>query len=202
MEWLTFGPWLQRCRCAFRGELAGCRRGLVLGDGDGRFTACLLSANAVVVLDAVDSSPAMLKALLHRAGPHSTRVAAHACDAREFHPAGRCYDLIATHFFLDCLTTDEVSELARTLRRAADYDAIWLVSEFAVPETKFGRIVARPVVCGLYWAFGRLTGLRVRKLPDHARAMREAGFALASRRTWLGGLLVSELWRACCPLRP
>jgi SAM-dependent methyltransferase len=202
MEMLTFGPWLQRCRCAFLNEIAGCQRGLVLGDGDGRFTARLLSANAEIVLDAVDLSPAMLNAMVRRAGPHSERVAAHACDAREFQPAGRRFDLIATHFFLDCLTTEEVSALAGTLRHAVEDDAIWLISDFAIPETRFGRFVARLIVSGLYWAFGWLTGLRVRKLPDHASAMRQAGFALESRRTWLGGLLVSELWWACRPLRP
>ena len=45
MELVTFGPWLQRCRCAFLGELAGCRRAAVLGDGDGRFSAQLLRVN-------------------------------------------------------------------------------------------------------------------------------------------------------------
>lgn len=201
MEWLTFGPWLQRCRCAFLDELSDCRRGMVLGDGDGRFTARLLNANAEIVFDAVDLSPAMLNALMRRAGRHSKRVHAQVCDAREFHPARRRFDLIATHFFLDCLTTEEVSALAGTLRRAVQDSAIWLISDFAIPKTRFGRFVARPIVLGLYWAFGLLTGLRVRNLPDHASAMRQAGFALASRRTWLGGLLVSELWRACRPSR-
>ncbi|MGH9599640.1 MAG: class I SAM-dependent methyltransferase, partial [Terracidiphilus sp.] len=58
MELATFGPWLSWCRSAYLGELSGCRRALVLGDGDGRFTAQLLCANPQVEVDAVDASKA------------------------------------------------------------------------------------------------------------------------------------------------
>jgi hypothetical protein len=40
-----------------------------------------------------------------------------------------------------------------------------------------------------------LTGLRTRRLPDHGRVMREAGWSLEDRRTLLEGLLISERWR-------
>ena len=48
----------------------------------------------------------------------------------------------------------------------------------------------------LYRAFGLLTGLAVRALPDYDAALCTAGFKLAKKRSWLGGLLVSELWSA------
>jgi SAM-dependent methyltransferase len=196
MELLTFGPWLQRCRCAFLPRLTGCRSGVVLGDGDGRFAARLLNANPDLVLDAVDLSPAMLNALTRRAGLHAARVKACVADARLWRPSRRQYDLIGTHFFLDCLTTDEVRRLAKTVRCALDESALWVVSEFAIPRSRFGHLVARPLVATLYRAFGLLTGLRIRSLPDHATALKEEGFALESRSTFLGGLLVSELWKA------
>jgi hypothetical protein len=41
-----------------------------------------------------------------------------------------------------------------------------------------------------------LTGLRVRQLPEHRAALEKAGFVLRERRTWLGGLLVAEMWTA------
>jgi SAM-dependent methyltransferase len=206
MERASFGPWLGRCRCAFLDDLAACRRALVLGDGDGRFTARLLEANAVVQIDAIDASPAMLRALLRRAGPHAGRVHAEVADARLWQPetaqseAGRGqnppYDLVVTHFFLDCLTTAEAHSLAAALRPALAPSARWVVSEFAVPEGWFGLLVARPVVWGLYCAFGWLTGLKVRRLPDHAGALGACGFTLEMRRSWLWGLLISEVWRA------
>lgn len=196
MELLTFGPWLQRCRCAFLGDLAGCQRAAVLGDGDGRFTAQLLRANPTIEIDAVDASTAMLRALLHRAGTSAIRVHLHCCDARMWQPASPPYDLVATHFFLDCLSAEEVRALAAELRAALCPSGLWVVSEFAIPEGNYGRWVARPLVWLLYRAFGLLTGLAIRDLPDHARALSAAGFALRHRRSFLCGLLVAELWFA------
>ena len=199
MEAASFGPWLGRCRCAFLEEMNTARRALVLGDGDGRFTARLLKENPSVQVDAVDISPAMLDALLRGAGVHRHRVHAQVADARRWSPTrdGRLgYDLVATHFFLDCLTTPEVEALAHTVRVLASEDAMWVVSEFAIPAGWFGRWVAAPLIGFLYRAFGFMTGLQVRKLPDHASALKRAGFRLCRRKTWLGGLLVSECWSA------
>lgn len=193
MEWLSFGPFLWWCRCAFLGEMKGCRRALVFGDGDGRFTARLLRENAGVKVEAIDASPAMLDALLRRAGCHAVRVRTASMDAREWQPATAC-DLIVTHFFLDCLSSGEVQSLVARVRTAAEPGALWIVSEFATPESPFGRWIARPIVSGLYRAFGILTGLRQRRLPDHRAGLRAAGFTLLREKRWLAGLLVSEVW--------
>lgn len=196
MEWLSFGPWLHRCRRAFLAEMSGAQRALVIGDGDGRFTAALLRANAGVQVEAVDASAAMLRVLQRRAGPDAARVRACLADARRWMPEPRGYDLVATHFFLDCLTTDEVRALAERIRPALAADAAWVVSEFAVPRGFYGRLIARPLIAFLYFAFRVLTGLRVRRLPEHCAALQRAGFVLRERRTWLGGLLAAEMWTA------
>ena len=73
MEFFTFGPFLAMTRGTFVGRLADRRRALVLGDGDGRFTARLLRANTAVTVDAVDGSEAMLSALMRRAGADADR---------------------------------------------------------------------------------------------------------------------------------
>ena len=194
MEAFTFGPWLTRCRVAFLHEMRHCRRALVLGDGDGRFTARLLRTNQEVEVDAVDASTAMLRALIRRAGPHADRVHAHCADVRLWQPANPPYDLVVTHFFLDCLTNDEVLALAKKLHGALSPSALWVISEFVIPREGFGRLVARPVVSGLYVGFRWLTGLVVRELPDHPAVLQRSGFALQSRRTMLAGLLAGEIW--------
>jgi hypothetical protein len=196
MEWLSFGPFLWQCRCFFLSRLRRHRRALVMGDGDGRFAARLLRENCDIRIDAVDGSVAMLRELARRASVHGSRLHAHAADAREFVPPRRDYDLVVTHFFLDCLTGDEIGCVARRLRKHACADAMWIVSEFAVPAGWYGRFVVRPVIALLYCAFGLLTGLKVRRLPDHHSGLRAAGWQLAEKRTWLGGMLVSELWHA------
>ena len=196
LEWFTFGPFLSRCRGEFLPAMKSQSAALVIGDGDGRFTARLLKQNSRIVVDALDASDAMLQELTRRAAPHAGRVRTLNLDARDFNPPSRHYDLIATHFFLDCLTTQEVARLAFRLRESVTEGALWVVSDFAVPKTRYGRLVARFLITALYRAFGTLTGLRVRQLPDHATELPKCGFRLLQRRERLGGLLVSELWQA------
>ena len=194
MEWLTFGPFLQRCRTTFLSNLQQRRRGLVLGDGDGRFTSRLLRTNAHIVVDAVDASEAMLSQLARCASPNSSRVHTHFADARTFQPPHE-YDLIATHFFLDCLTTSEIKLLASRLRRHAAPDVLWVVSEFAIPANFYGRSIARPLISALYLAFRLLTRLRIRELPNHHVALAQTGWSLVHQQKRLAGLLISELWQ-------
>lgn len=194
MELFTFGSYLARCRSTFLSDCASCRQALVLGDGDGRFTAQLLRANPAIEIDAVDASPAMLAALLRRAASHRARVAVFCADIRGWQPPNPPYDLVVTHFLLDCLTTEDVQSLAVTLRGKLTDRALWIVSEFAVADGWFGRLIAAPVVAILYRVFGVLTGLSIRTLPAHAAALSQAGFTLARRQKRLGGLLISELW--------
>jgi SAM-dependent methyltransferase len=196
MELFSFGPWLMLCRCAFLNECLNSCRALALGDGDGRFTARLLRENPAIRIDAVDASPAMLSALSRRAGPHNARLRTHQADVRSLQLANPAYDLIITHFFLDCLDSEEVQALAACLGGVASPGSLWIVSEFAIPSDWFGMLVARPIVWALYRVFGWLTGLQVRSLPDHHLALRQAGFTLEKHRCWLKGLLISEVWSA------
>jgi SAM-dependent methyltransferase len=196
MEWCSFGPFLWNCRCAFLDRLRLHRRAFVLGDGDGRFAARLLQENSSIALDAVDASSAMLAELEDRAVANRARLRKHVADARSFLPLRRDYDLVITHFFLDCLTTEDVIRLAARLRKHVAEDATWIISEFAVPPGWYGRAIARPLIAALYWAFGWLTGLEIRRLPSYRSALLRAGWSLQQERKWLGGLLVSELWQA------
>ncbi len=199
MEWLTFGPFLWRCRCAFLDRLGHYGRALVLGDGDGRFTARLLAHNPAVLVDAVDASPAMLSELARRSGPHRGRVQIQIADIRAWEPSPTTYDLVVTHFFLDCLAPDDIESLARRLRSHLRPDAAWVVSEFNLPANRFGRFISGSLIALLYRAFGLLTGLTVRTLPDHRKVLAQSGFILKHQQKWLRGLLVSEWWE---PARP
>lgn len=194
LEYFSFGPMLERCRFYQIPQLASARRALVLGDGDGRFLARLLAANPLLRADVVDQSPAMLRLLQARVDAVSARdrISIHQTDALAFTPTGS-YDLIVTHFFLDCFSTGEVNHLADTIRPHLTPSALWLVSEFAIPSGP-ASLPARAVVSFLYAAFHVITGLPTRALPDHPAALARCGFTLQSRKTFLAGLLISELW--------
>ncbi len=195
MEYLSFGPMLWRCRTEFLPDMTHCRNALVIGDGDGRFTARLLKMNPAIRVDAIDASPAMLRTLVRHAGPNAERLRTEVADARAWQPANtEPYDLIVTHFFLDCLTTDEVRSFAERIRSASTPNTLWVVSDFAVPCSLFGRIVARPMISALYGAFGILTGLAIRTLPNYVNALSESGFRMTRQRTRLWGLLVGQMW--------
>lgn len=194
IELVTFGSSLWRCRCTFLDELHSCRNALVIGDGDGRFTARLLEENPSIRIDAVDASREMLLALLRNAGANANRVHTYQADAREWVPPHPPYDAIVTHFFLDCLSTDEVSAIAQLLHLCSTPASRWVVSEFALPRNRFGRLVAQPLVTFLYLAFRLLTGIQVLRLPNHRDAMAQAGLRLNRTRSRLAGLLVSEMW--------
>jgi SAM-dependent methyltransferase len=198
MEYLTFGPMLERCRFHFLPECSGARRALVLGDGDGRFTARLLAANHKVQIDAVDSSAAML-AELHRRAQYvtvnaETRVQTFHADLRDFTLGSGKYDLVASHFFLDCQTDDETAGLVERIVPHLSPDATWLISEFAIPEKSWRRPIARLLIRFLYFAFDKMTHLHVQRIPDYARVLASSGFQRRQQVQMLGGLLVTEVW--------
>jgi SAM-dependent methyltransferase len=195
MEYLTLGTALERTRgwALNAGWMDGARRALVLGDGDGRFTARLLRRNPQVEVEAVDLSAGMLRLLGRRCGFAGDRLRTRQEDAREFVPEPGA-DLVATHFFLDCLTGPEARELVARVSAGLAQDALWAVSEFRIPAG-WMRWPAWALVRGLYLAFRVLTGLRVTRLPDYAAALEACGFELAAERRFLGGLLVAQVFR-------
>lgn len=179
----------------------------MLGDGDGRFLAALLAQNPKLSADAVDTSGAMLALLRERcrqvAPDADSRVTVHQTDALSYvaaSPRGE-YDLVVTHFFLDCLTQLEVDALAAKLAMELTPGGCWLVSDFRIPEGPM-RIPAKALVSLLYLAFRILTGMRTNRLPDHTAALIRAGFIRIDHRNSLFGILITELWRTggdTCP---
>ena len=198
MEYFSFGPMLERCRFHFLSRCLESRQALILGDGDGRFTARLMAANPLVQVDAVDASSAMSSQLRHRVLRHSPQADARLqtiqADLRSFCPSPKDYDLVVSHFFLDCLTNEEVAVLAERVASHSAHNATWLVSEFSIPEKGWRRAGSRVLVRSLYLVFSWMTGLRVHRLPDYAAVLGSHGFYRGEQHKLLQGLLVSEIW--------
>lgn len=199
MEYLSFGPMLERCRFRFLSECTQSRRALVLGDGDGRFTARLLKVNPDVRVDAVDVSTAMLEQVHRRAlraGPSANaRLQTVHADLRDWTPLGVRYDLVVSHFSLDCLSDSELERLVGRLAPHLSPGAEWIVSEFAFPAGRLRRAIARPLIRALYLAFSVLTNLRIKKLPDHAGCFVRHDCYKRKSSEFLGGLLIAEIWQ-------
>jgi len=199
LEYASFGKALERRRWAFLAAATISRNAILCGGGDGRFLARLLRANRAVRVDFVDASPKMVELAERRVTAMGrafrSRVQFYTADLRNFDPPHSPYDLVVTHFFLDCFTDTEVSELADLLASWTAHQAQWIVSEFQQAQGRFAAVWTQIVVRALYLAFRISTNLRVTRLPRYEDALSSAGFCLQRREQALGGLLRSSLWR-------
>jgi ubiquinone/menaquinone biosynthesis C-methylase UbiE len=186
LEYIAFGRALERRRNAFLSDVADARRALVLGDGDGRFLARLVRKMHGTI-DYVDISPRMLELARGRAGD---RVHYILGDARTIPLPAAEYDLIVTHFFLDCFNQQDAAALVNKIAHAAAPHARWLISEFRAVSWW-----SRLCIGALYVFFRITTGLETKRLIDHHSLLRQRGFAIERSETARAGLLISELWR-------
>jgi ubiquinone/menaquinone biosynthesis C-methylase UbiE len=210
LEYGGFGRALERRREAFIGEIAGARRVLVLGEGDGRFLKKLVENCGKMIescgklaafasrpefsIDCVDLSHRMLDLARIRAG--TDRVTYRHGDALTIPLPRAEYDLVVTHFFLDCLTENDAAKLIARVAASLQPGARWLISEFREPG-----LWARAMVAMLYFFFRITTGLRARRLIDHRPLLAARGFVMLREETARFGLLASELWLYSVPFR-
>jgi ubiquinone/menaquinone biosynthesis C-methylase UbiE len=194
LEYMTLGRKLEQTRLHFLPRLKAARNALVLGDGDGRFLASFLAANTTVEATAVDGSAAMLEILRRRCSLYADRLKTVQADALTFTPATDVpYDIVVSHFFLDCFTEEQLQQLIARITPALRPGGRWLISDFRVPPGSM-HLPARAFVRSLYLAFRILTGLRVTHLPDHAGRLSAAGFQCVGQQMFLSGILTTELW--------
>ncbi len=198
-ERLVFGRALQKCRTAFLADATRSRRALILGEGDGRFLAALLRVNPCVQIDCVDSSPSMVVTATARVAAAEKgwrdRVRFICADARDWLPPARSYDLLVTHFFLDCFDQSEAEKLVDKIGAAAGPGALWLIAEFSLPAGGLAHWRARAWVFTLYRFFRCITGITARRLPVLGQNLAANGFHLEAGCASLGGMVTSQRWR-------
>lgn len=200
MEYLSFGTVLERCRFHFLPQLRHTHHALLLGDGDGRFTATLLQQAPQAHAIAIDGSEAMLYALRQRceaihADDRLTTICQLLNEGLPTAVQASQFDVVTTHFFLDCLSEAEVDCIAHDAITCTTASAQWVISEFRIPAHGAMKLPSRIVVRLLYLAFGILTGLRTQQLPAYESILPKHGWYQSQQQTWLGGLLVSQLWQ-------
>lgn len=197
-EYLAFGGRLQRHRLLFLRAAEGRKSALVLGDGDGRFSKELIKSYPNMALDSIDSSPRMLELARERieASAHNASGVRLICgDAlRQSFPQAS-YDLIATHFFLDCFTAAEVESLIEKLSTHAVPGTVWLITEFHKPSDFWRGLHAGLWLRVMYFFFHIFTRLEVRQLPGHRGILRRHGLQLLAEEASMGNLVCSELWK-------
>jgi SAM-dependent methyltransferase len=191
LEFLAFGGDLERARFRYLGALAGARRILILGEGDGRFLSRLLGTAPGARVDCIDSSPAMTARAAARAeaAGGSDRVCFVQSGVLEACLPPSAYDAVVTLFFLDCFTADQVTAIVGAVRPSMAEGARWIYADFALPAAGFRRWRARLWLGLLYRFFGWTTGLKTRELPPSEEILLALGFRRSSEETLQGGLL-------------
>jgi len=197
LEYAAFGKALERRRLALVGRLAGCRRALILGEGDGRFVAKLAAQIRDIRIEVVDSSERMIGLARARlTGVAESRVRFRQADARLVDWPARSYDLVVTNFFLDCLSDSDAGALISRVSGALEPGGLWVVSEFQEPGGgRLRRLHARAWLAVMYGFFRVATGLETSRLPPFNEYLRGAGLVLVEEQRARFGLIVSQLWR-------
>ena len=197
MERLLAGRKLQRCRAAFLQTIPAPRRALVAGPGHGGFVAELLRAHPRVRCTCVDSSSGMLRAArarLRAGGVDDSGAEFIHADLLDWAaPAGE-FDLIVTHFFLDCFRPEQLERLLPKLSEAAAPKACWLLADFQEPAAGPAKWRARAILEMMYVFFRWAAALPASQLTPPDSLLARQGFILGQRRTFDWGLLHSDLW--------
>lgn len=202
LEPILAGRRLQRCRTAFLGELDQVHNALIVGEGNGRFLLEFRRQFRHARITCVDASRRMLdlaRARLHRAGLEDRRLEFLHADARRWRPSSKVYDLIVTHFFLDCFPARQLRSVIGNLAAGAAPGAAWLLADFRVPSGRLARWRARVILWSMYSFFRAVTRLPATTLTAPEALLTQAGFTLQERHLSEWGLLHSDLWRHRMP---
>lgn len=185
LERLSFGKTLEKARFHFLPQLSHCTRGLLIGDGDGRFSARLLESNQKITIDSIEISSAMIDQARERAGENRNRFRPIHADALQHSYPSQHYDFIGLHFSLDCFSQYQLGRLLPRLEGALRHRGQVVYTDFRA-HTFWQRLVVR----FLYFCFRASTGLATKKL---ATPVWSSQIQIVSERRFLKGLITSQL---------
>ncbi len=197
MEWLLAGRKLQRCRTAFLRRIEPPREVLLLGEGNGRFLAALLAEHPRARVTCVDASAAMLaraRARISGDGWSISNVSFVHADVLEWSPARSRFDLIVSHFFLDCFQREQIDRIVEKVAPSATAGAQWLHADFREPASGLAGARARWILRSLYAFFRRVTGLSGSRIIPPENFLPPHGFRLRERVLSEWGLLHADWW--------
>jgi ubiquinone/menaquinone biosynthesis C-methylase UbiE len=200
MERVLAGGELHKCRTAFLDQTRAARRALLLGEGHGRFLTELRRINPEAEIDCVEESPGMIRAArerLAREGLSDERIRFHAAsvtNASVLETTAR-FDLVGTHFFLDCFPEAVLEPLVERIAGTLSPDGIWVLSDFQIPPGGWRALRARWVLRLAYLFFRVATRLPARHLAPPQPFLLRNGLRKEGRAEFNYRLLYAELWR-------
>ena len=205
LETLAFGSALQRARTHWLEKLTRPNRALIVGEGNGRFLCELLRVHPKIEIDCLDASGRMLRLAekrLRRKIPKAlSQVRFLHQDVRTWPAPIATYDLVVSHFFLDCYEELEIAAIVRKLATATTRSAAWLIADFCLPPQRLAQVHARLWLSLMYRFFRTFTGIPGRRLIDPAPFLKENGFERVGSHHLRFGMVKSEIWLNKSPPR-
>jgi ubiquinone/menaquinone biosynthesis C-methylase UbiE len=198
LESIFAGRKMQRCRVLFLDRIPEPKNILMAGEGPGRFLIPCRIRFPKAQITLVDGSAGMIaqaRQSLTKAGLESRDTQFVHADIFDWAPPVGNFDLIVTHFFLDCFHEDQLDALVPKLAQAATPNAHWLIADFQIAASGLMRLRSRVIVAMLYAFFRFTTRLPASKLVDPDPLLERAGFKLKERRKTDWGLIKSDWWR-------
>ncbi len=193
LETIVFGEQLQEARTAFLKEIAPPRRVLAVGEGNGRFLAQFVRVHPDAAVDCVEASTRMVA--LARRAVGTGQVNFIGANLMEVPLEASAYDLIVTHFFLDCFDEESLRPVVGKLARAAAPGASWLIADFHLPPPGWSRLRARILIATMYCFFRAVAGIEARRLVDYRPLLKAEGFVLTKSVLSPNEIIRSEAWR-------
>ena len=198
LETIVFGNALQHARTHWIDKFARPKRTLIVGEGNGRFLCELLRVYPRLEVDCVDASNTMLqlsRMRVRRTFPESFSHVHFFCeDILKWSPR-KSYDLLVTHFFLDCFSRNELSLIIEKLAHAARPGTVWLIADFTIPRQRFARARAQLLLSLMYAFFRAAAGISARELVDATPYLNKNGFSRVSGKLLRARLVKSDLFR-------
>jgi ubiquinone/menaquinone biosynthesis C-methylase UbiE len=156
----------------------------------------------ITCVDASIGMLALAETRLQRAGFTLDRIKFIHSDALAWTPPEQAFDLVVTHFFLDCFPPAQLQQVVEVLARAARPDATWLLADFQLPAAGLHRYRALMIHRMMYLFFRLATRLQARSLTTPDRFLEQHSFSLSERRLSEWDLLHSDRWERACPAKP
>jgi ubiquinone/menaquinone biosynthesis C-methylase UbiE len=200
MERLLAGKKLQRCRTVHLPQ-SDARSVLVLGPGRGGFLPDFFRTNHQAEVTCVDLSARMLahtraRVLQNEVDSDRLRlVHGNVLDERFWEGKAWSFDLIVSHFFLDCFQPQQLEFVISKVATVTKENCAWLLADFRLPDHGIWRWRARMILQLAYTFFRLTTNLPARRVTPPEPYLIKRGFTLENRQLFDKGLLHSDLWR-------
>ena len=197
LEGMVFGNALQHARVAHLQDCSHDSKFLLLGEGSGRFLESLCALHPKVMATVCDSSPSMLSLINNRL-PKETSENIHLLnlDVMETEFPEASFDVLVTHFFLDCFDSETLGRLIPKMSLYLKAGGTWLIADFEESrKMTFANCPHWLFLRCLYLFFRSTCGISANWVVPLEIMLRQSGLVETEKTSYCRGLIYSGLWK-------